>query len=355
MSAPPNTVAPADDGAGDAAGAAPAREPIQLRVRQLTIEYASGGYVVRPIEKLDVDASGGQLVLLLGASGCGKTSLLSVLAGILTPAAGSVEINGIEVTELRGRALNEYRRHQIGVVFQAFNLLPSLTASENVQLPLRAAGMRPRAARARAQELLDQMGLSDRYDHRPGDLSGGQQQRVAIARSLGLNPPVVLADEPTAHLDYVQVEEVVRRLRQLGDRGHLVIIATHDERLTPIADRILNLTPRPAGEEHAPQRVSLDAGEVLFRTGDRGELVFVVEDGEIEIFRERADGTEEHLDTIAGGGYFGELAPLLGLPRAAAARATSRSTLTAYTVHDFRTKIRPGTVGELLAQAEDRS
>ena len=128
-----------------------------------------------------------------------------------------------------------------------------------------------------------------------------------------------------------------------------------DCRPRPIADRILNLTPRPAGEEQAPQRVSLDAGEVLFRTGDRGELVYVVEDGEIEIFRERADGTEEHLDTITGGGYFGELAPLLGLPRAAAARATSRSTLTAYTVHDFRTKIRPGTVGELLAQAEDRS
>src|ERR1700690_1983935 len=146
-----------------------------LRVRDLVIEYSSGGYAVRPIDGLSLDASGGQLVLLLGASGCGKTTLLSVLAAILTPHSGAVSVAGVDVIGLRGAALTEYRRKTVGVVFQAFNLVPSLTALENVMVPLRGAGARRRVAHDRSTELHERVDLQHRLNHRPSELSGGQQ------------------------------------------------------------------------------------------------------------------------------------------------------------------------------------
>src|SRR3954447_26069050 len=243
-----------------------------VAVRDITIEYSSGGYVARPIDGLDLDAKSGELVLLLGASGCGKTSLLSVLAGILRPARGSAVVAGVEVTALRGAALTHYRRDTVGVVFQAFNLVPSLTALENTMAPLRAARVKRAVARERASKLLDQVGLTDRVQFRPGDLSGGQQQRVAIARALVHDPPVLLADEPTAHLDYIQVEGVLRLLRDLADAGRTVIVATHDERMMPLADRVIHLTAPAAGSSHEPAQIELQSGEMLFNQGDRGEL-----------------------------------------------------------------------------------
>jgi putative ABC transport system ATP-binding protein len=324
----------------------------RLEVRDLTIEYSSGGYTVRPIDKFRLEASGGELVLLLGASGCGKTTLLSVLAGILTPSAGSVRVGDTEVVGLSGAELTEYRRKRVGIVFQAFNLLPSLSASENVQIPLRGTGVSGRVARERALELLDRVGLADRVEHRPGDLSGGQQQRVAIARALAHDPPVILADEPTAHLDYLQVDSVIRLLRSLADSGRLVVVATHDDRLVPLADRLVNLTPRRATESRPPETKVLAAGEILFEQGDPGELVYVVESGTIEIVRTREDGTEELLVTVAPDGYFGELAPMFGLQRAATARAGPAARVTGYTMRDFRAR-HSGSVGELLSGAVD--
>src|SRR5438477_10649180 len=226
-----------------------------LMVSGLTVEYSSGGYAARPVDNFDLDVPSGQLVLLRGASGCGKTTVLSVLAGILTPAAGTVRFGDVEVTRLKGQAMTEYRRHTVGVVFQAFNLVPSLSASENVQAPLRAAGIRGSTARRRAEELLERVDLADRMMHRPGDLSGGEQQRVAIARALAHDPPLILADEPTAHLDYIQVDGVLRLLRDLAQPGRVVIVATHDERLLPLADRVVELTPRAAGEARPPETV----------------------------------------------------------------------------------------------------
>src|SRR5207237_7394176 len=236
-----------------------------LAVSDLTVEYSSGGYAARPVDGFALDVPSGQLVLLRGASGCGKTTVLSVLAGILTPAAGTVRFGDVEVTSLKGPAMTEYRRHTVGVVFQAFNLVPSLSASENVQAPLRAAGMRGGAARRRAEELLEQVGLADRMVHRPGDLSGGQQQRVAIARALAHDPPLLLADEPTAHLDYIQVDGVLRLLRQLAGPGRIVVVATHDERLLPLADRVVELTPRASPVAGEPVQRKLDTGETVFR------------------------------------------------------------------------------------------
>ena len=143
-----------------------------LQITGLTIEYSSGGYAARPVDGLDLHAAGGALTLLLGPSGCGKTSLLSCLGGILTPKEGSIHFGDIEVTSLKGQALTNYRRTTVGIVFQSFNLVPSMTALENVTVPLRSAGSRWPAAKRRATELLEGVGLSDRMHHRPGDLSG---------------------------------------------------------------------------------------------------------------------------------------------------------------------------------------
>jgi len=314
----------------------PLAADIDLVCRGLRVEYRSGDYVVRPLDGLAFDVAHGDLALLLGASGCGKTTLLSVLAAILRPAAGSVRLGETEVTELSGRALTQYRRQAVGIVFQSFNLLPSLSASENVQIPLRAAGVAGRSARQRADELLEQVGLTDRRGHKPADLSGGQQQRVAIARALALDPPLILADEPTAHLDYIQVESVLQTLRAIADSGRIVVVSTHDERLLPLADQVVPLSPQASGSGDEPAEVSLVQGETLFRQGDAGDLVYIVRSGEIAIVRERADGSEELLATVPAGAYFGELAPMFRIRRSATARATVPTVVEGFGVGEFR-------------------
>ena len=306
-----------------------------VSIRDLTVAYTSGGYVVRPINGLDVDAGDGELVLLLGSSGCGKTTLLSALAGILHPAAGTIKVDGTEVTALSGSELTEYRRRQVGIVFQAFNLIPSLSAVENVALPLLATGVRRRTALERARSILEQVDLGDRVDHRPGDLSGGQQQRVAIGRAIALDPPLLLADEPTAHLDYIQVDGVIRLLRDLARQGRTIVVATHDDRLLPLADQVVELSPRAPTVAEA-QVVQLADGDTLFEHGDIGDLVYTVQRGTIELSRERDDATEEVLSTVTAGRYFGELAPMFGLRRSATARAIGPTTVRGCSPAEFR-------------------
>jgi putative ABC transport system ATP-binding protein len=307
-----------------------------LTIRDLTISYSSGGYVVRPVDGLDLDVQDGELVLLLGASGSGKTTLLSALASLLRPESGSIHVDELDVTAREGRALGAYRKHKVGVVFQAFNLVPRLTALENVAAPLWNSGMKGRRAKAEAAALLERLDLGDRLGHRPADLSGGQQQRVAIARALALDPPLVLADEPTAHLDYIQVEGVIELLRTLASPGRIVVVATHDARLLPLADRVVELSPRAQPRATAPVPVALVAGQALFREGDPGDLVYVIDTGTIELRRDRADGGTEVVGRYGAGSYFGELAPLFGLRRSATAVAASDATLTGYSADDFR-------------------
>jgi putative ABC transport system ATP-binding protein len=312
-----------------------------LAVKDLTVEYVSAGYRIRPIENLSFKAENGQLVVLLGPSGCGKSTLLSCIAGLLTPTSGEITVNGIDVGRLRGARRSSYRRDTVGVIFQAFNLIPSLSAQANVTVPLRLAGMTRSAARERARELLQLVGLGERAHHRPGQLSGGQQQRVAIARALALDPPLVIADEPTAHLDSIQVEGVLRLIRDIAAAGRLVIIATHDDRITQIADQVVDLVQHRREIAYGPRRVHVAAGKVIFHQGDASDRVYIVESGTVEIFRELADGTEEHLTEIPAGRYFGELGPLLDLPRSATARATTDVELTGYGVNDFRARFLP--------------
>ncbi|EFD74257.1 glutamine-transport ATP-binding protein ABC transporter glnQ [Mycobacterium tuberculosis GM 1503] len=161
-----------------------------LTISDLVVEYSSGGYAVRPIDGLSLDVAPGSLVILLGPSGCGKTTLLSCLGGILRPKSGSIKFDDVDITTLEGAALAKYRRDKVGIVFQAFNLVSSLTALENVMVPLRAAGVSRAAARKRAEDLLIRVNLGERMKHRPGDMSGGQQQRVAVARAIRAEPAI---------------------------------------------------------------------------------------------------------------------------------------------------------------------
>src|ERR1700753_2695730 len=212
-----------------------------LSIQDLVVDSSSGGCAVRRINGLSLDVPAGSLVILLGPSGCGKTTLLSCLGGILRPKSGAIQFGGVDVTPLAARALAKCRRATVGIVFQAFTLVPSLTALENVMVPLRAGGMSRAASRQRAEELLARVNLAERMKHRRGDLSGGQQQRVAVARAIALEPPLILADEPTAHLDFIQVEEVLRLIRELASGERVVVVATHDTRILPLADRVVGV------------------------------------------------------------------------------------------------------------------
>ncbi len=277
-----------------------------LLVDDLTMAFDSGGYVIKPLDGLNFTAGDGELVVLLGPSGCGKTTLLSCLAGLLTPTSGRIEFGSIEVTELRGPALADYRRQTVGVVFQAFNLIASLTARGNVVVPMRLARVPRARAKQRADELLELVGLGERAHHRPAQLSGGQQQRVAIARALVHEPPLILADEPTAHLDHIQVEGILRLLRELAGPGRIVVVSTHDDRVSQLADRVVELAPHFTDMDRPPELVRLAAGDVLFRQNERGELIYQVESGLLEVYRELADGGREVVAQTGPGNYVGE-------------------------------------------------
>ena len=310
-----------------------------LQVDELVVEFIHNGYAVRPLDGLSFDVAPGELVALLGPSGSGKTTLLSCLGGILTPTSGSIRMGETDVTKLAGRALEHYRRSQVGFVFQAFNLIPSLTARENVAMPLLLTGESRAAALRRADELIAQVGLTERAGHRPSKLSGGQQQRVAVARGLCQDPQLLLADEPTANLDYIQVESIIRLLRDLREQGRMVIISTHDPRLLPIADRVIQMAPDHAQEETPPHQLTFAAGDRIFDQGDNSDLIYTVDEGVVDIVRVMADGSEEQLNQLRPGQYFGELGAFLGFPRSASARAASAVILTAYSPRVFRERV----------------
>ena len=200
-----------------------------LNVENLVVEFEHEGYAVRPIDGLGFVAEPGELVVLLGPSGSGKTTLLSCLGGILTPTAGTITLEDTTITELEKSALDEYRRGRVGFVFQAFNLVPSLSAVENIAVPLMLGGHSRRAAFDRADELIGVVGLGDRAHYRPGRLSGGQQQRVALARALVAEPKVILFDEPLSNLDAKLREETRKELRSfLSELQITAVYVTHD-------------------------------------------------------------------------------------------------------------------------------
>jgi putative ABC transport system ATP-binding protein len=323
-----------------------------LKISDLVVEYSSGGYAVRPINGLNLDVEAGSLVILLGPSGCGKTTLLSCLGGILRPTSGSISFGGTDITALEGDKLAKFRGDTVGIVFQAFNLVPSLTAFENVMIPMRLAGIPRATARKRTTELLKRVGLEERMKHRPGDLSGGQQQRVAVARAIALDPPLILADEPTAHLDFIQVEAVLRLIRGLAAGENVVVVATHDSRMLPMADRVVELVPTIAPTNRPSETIQLHAGEVLFEQGSMGDLIYTVSEGELEIARELSGGGEELVKVAEPGDYVGEIGVLFHLPRSATVRARTDATVVGHTAQAFRERFGATGIAEVIEHKE---
>ncbi|MGW1497765.1 ABC transporter ATP-binding protein [Streptomyces mirabilis] len=211
-----------------------------IRLHSVSRRYGAGDGVVTALDEVSLALPGGSFTAVMGPSGSGKSTLLQCAAGLDRPTSGSVTVGGTDLTKLSETKLTLLRRERIGFVFQAFNLLPSLTAEQNVALPLRLAGRRP--ARARVREVLEQVGLGDRARHRPTELSGGQQQRVALARALITRPEVLFGDEPTGALDSRTGREVLSLLRAMvDDERRTIVMVTHDPVAAAYADRVVFL------------------------------------------------------------------------------------------------------------------
>lgn len=213
-----------------------------LSLRGVGKTYGEGAGAVAAVVDVDLDLMPGEFTLLMGPSGSGKTTLLMIMGCLLKPTSGTVTVGGLEVQALPEAALPAVRLRHLGYIFQGFNLFPALSARENVEVALDLKGIRGTAARAAAARHLERIGLGHRLDHRPEDLSGGEKQRVAIARALAAEPPVILADEPTASLDGTTGHRVTELLRRLArEEGRTVFVVTHDPRILDLADRVLHM------------------------------------------------------------------------------------------------------------------
>jgi len=215
-------------------------EPI-LRVRNLSKTYMQGKIPVHALSDVSFDVDKGEFLSIVGPSGSGKSTFLSMIGLLDKPTIGSVFIEGMEITKATDSQAPKIRREKIGFVFQHFNLIPTLSALENVDLAMRFARVRKSKRRERATELLTQMGLRDRMDHKPSELSGGEQQRVAIARAMANNPAIILADEPTGEVDTKTRDMIVELLRGLSENGQTILIVTHDTAVSARTKRIITM------------------------------------------------------------------------------------------------------------------
>jgi len=222
-----------------------------IETRDLSRDYAMPGGVVHAVRDVSIRVGRGQLVALRGRSGSGKTTFLSMVGALDRPTRGSVTVDGLAVSELPESELIGFRRRKVGFIFQAFGLMPILSAAENVEVPLRLVLTEPRQRDARVRELLDMVGLGARANHRPYELSGGEQQRVAIARALANRPELLLADEPTGQLDSQTGRSIMVLLQELmHGEGVTAIVATHDPMLIDLADRVIELRDGRVVDDH---------------------------------------------------------------------------------------------------------
>jgi putative ABC transport system ATP-binding protein len=213
-----------------------------IRAVDLTRTFEVGETTVEALRSINLEVTAGQFVALVGPSGSGKSTLLNLVGGLDRPTDGQLWIDGVELSASKEKALTDHRRRCVGFVFQSFNLLPRLTAVENVALPLMFVGVSERERLERAGQLLAQVGLSDRMEHRPTQLSGGEQQRVAIARALVNHPAIILADEPTGNIDTTTGAEIMDLLRRLNrEQGVTLLLVTHDPEAASFADRVIQL------------------------------------------------------------------------------------------------------------------
>jgi putative ABC transport system ATP-binding protein len=224
--------------------AAPVTMPVQplVRIRDLSKSYQRGGQHIQVLVDVQLDVQAGEFVALMGPSGSGKSTLLNLMAGIDQPTSGRIEIAGVDIATLSERQLADWRASHVGFIFQFYNLMPVLTAFENVELPLLLTGLSRRERHAHVSAALDMVHLNDRIDHYPNELSGGQQQRVAIARALVSDPALIVADEPTGDLDRQTGEEVLNLLQQLQrELGKTIVMVTHDPKAAARAERLIHL------------------------------------------------------------------------------------------------------------------
>ena len=230
--------------------------PIVL-IRGLSKAYHRGGQTVPVLTDINLSVEAGEFVALMGPSGSGKSTLLNLIAGIDKPSGGTLSVNGLDIAALSESELADWRAHNIGFIFQFYNLLPVLSAYENIELPLMLTGLNARARREHVHTALEMVGLTDRMSHYPSELSGGQQQRVAIARAIITDPTLLVADEPTGDLDRVSAADVLKLMDRLNrELGKTVIMVTHDQRAASQARRLVHLDkgvlmddPEPAVRE----------------------------------------------------------------------------------------------------------
>jgi len=218
----------------------PPIEPI-LSARGITKTYRTGTHEVPALRGVDLDVHAGELVMVMGPSGNGKTTLLNCLSGLDDIDGGTVQIDGQDLFALSDRVRTRHRAERMGFIFQAFNLIPVLSAEENVELPLLVTGTPPKEARERARAMLARVGLDDRGSHRPGELSGGEQQRVTVARALAAEPAIVWADEPTGALDSRTAGEIIDLLHEVHAAGQTLVVVTHDEGLGRSGERLVQV------------------------------------------------------------------------------------------------------------------
>lgn len=213
-----------------------------LAAKNVTKEYKMGSETVHALAGVSVAIEPGEFVAILGTSGSGKSTLLNLFGGLDRPASGDICFDEKSIAELSAYEMSRYRLKNVGMIFQSFNLIPTMTARENVSLALAFAGMKQSERQQRSQELLEQIGLGARAEHRPSELSGGEQQRVSIARALANDPQVLLADEPTGNLDSARANEILDLLKAMQQSGKTIVIVTHDHELADkFADRIIKL------------------------------------------------------------------------------------------------------------------
>jgi putative ABC transport system ATP-binding protein len=230
-----------------------------VELQRVTKTYVRGGHDVHALSDVSLSIAPGEFVVLLGPSGSGKTTMLNIVGGIEVPTSGRALVGGVDVGSLRGRALDRFRRSDVGFVFQFFNLIPTLTAAENVEVVAELGGSN---AAERSIDALGAVGLADAADRFPGELSGGEQQRVAIARALVKDAPVVLADEPTGSLDLDTGRQILGLLRNVADGGASVLLVTHNSAIAAMADRVLHLRDgRLAADERVADPTDADLVE----------------------------------------------------------------------------------------------
>ena len=217
------------------------KEDIVLLGRNLTKDYSIGEYVVRAVDNVSIEIKNGEFIVIMGPSGAGKTTLLNLLGGLdsLNENGGVIYSHGVKISDMEEESLATFRLLNSGFIFQNYNLISTLTAEENVMFPMNLSGMRFGESRERAVKLLKKIGLQERREHLPFQLSAGEQQRVAIARALAVDPPVIFADEPTANLDKVTSKFIRDLFKDLRDLKKTIIIATHDDQLIELADRVI--------------------------------------------------------------------------------------------------------------------